>query len=176
MLLSKLFSSEERVRILEYVLYRNEVSVGEVSKELSLSKGLVSNFLALLYENKILGKNKRYYPLENGLSRAIKTVLNVNKIELSKIKKLFIKGIGLYGSWASGTNNIDSDLDIWIKTDKYPNEKELAQLSKVLRETVHADIQLLVLTPEKIEQLKKDEPFFSSLYYGSILLWGKPIV
>jgi len=56
MLLSKLFSSEERVRILEYVLYRNEVSVGEVSRELSLSKGLVSNFLALLYESEIGAK------------------------------------------------------------------------------------------------------------------------
>jgi len=68
-----------------------------------------------------------------------------------------------------------SDLDIWIKTEKYPNEKELAHLSKILREMTHSDIQLLVITPQKLEQIKKDTPFYLSLRYNSRLLWGEPI-
>jgi predicted nucleotidyltransferase len=112
---------------------------------------------------------------ELSLSKGIKILLNIERIDLLKINKPFIKGIGVYGSWANGTNTVDSDIDIWIKTDKYPDEKELAHLSKILREMTLTDVQLLVLTPEKIEQIKKDTSFFSSLYNGSFLLWGEPI-
>ena len=38
--------------------------------------------------------------------------------------------MGIYGSWAYGTNNIYSDFDIWVKTDFYLDEKELAFLEK----------------------------------------------
>lgn len=174
-MLSEIFSSKKRVKILEHVLYRNTIKVTNVAKELSLSKGFVSEFLYLLHKNKILYKNKEYHPTNNSLTRAIKILLNINKINLHKIKKPFIKGIGIYGSWAYGTNTIDSDLDIWIKTEKYPQEKELAQLSKILRKMVYTDVQLLVLTPKKIKQIKTDTPFYSSLYHSSILLWGEPI-
>ena len=174
-MLSKLFSSKKRIKVLEYALYRDAINVTKVSKELSLSKGFVSEFLSTLYENKILYKNKCYHPTNNPLIRGIKILLNINKIDISKVKRPFIKGIALYGSWANGTNMIDSDLDIWIKTDNYPNEKDLAFLSKTLRKMAHAEIQLLVLTPEKIKQLKEDKPFFNSISYQSFLLWGEPI-
>jgi len=175
LMLSKLFSSQKRIKILNYILYKDSIKVTEVSKELSLSKGFVSEFLFLLYKNKILNKNKSYQLNNTPLTQAIKILLNINKIDISKIKKPYIKGIGLYGSWANGKNMYDSDLDIWIKTDEYPKEEEIAYLSKNLREMTHAEVQLLVLTPQKINQIKKDKPFFSSLYYTSIILLGEPI-
>lgn len=174
-MLSTLFSSEKRIKVLEYALYRDAINVTKVSKELLLSKGFVSEFLSVLYVNKILYKNKCYHPTNNPLTHGIKILLNINKIDISKVKKPFIKGIGLYGSWANGTNMFDSDLDIWIKTDNYPNERDLAYLSKTLREMTHTEVQLLVLTPKKIKQLKEDKPFFSSISYSSFLLWGKPV-
>jgi len=174
-MLPELFSSKKRIQILEYALYQDNIRVTKVSEELSLSKGFVSEFLFILHKNKILHKDKAYHPTNNPLTRTIKILLNINKIDITKIKKPFIKGIGLYGSWANGTNTVDSDLDIWFKTNKYPDEKELAHLSKILREMTHTNVQLLVLTPQKTEQIKKDTPFFSSLYYSSILLWGEPI-
>ena len=172
---SELFSSQERIKVLNYILYRDSIKVTEVSKELSLSKGFVSEYLSLLYKNKILTKNNGYQLSNNPLINEIKTMLNINKIEISKIKKPFINGIGLYGSWANGTNMHDSDLDIWIKTYTYPSEDEIAYLSKTLRKMAHAEVQLLVLTPNKIKQIKEDKPFFSSLYHTSLLLWGEPI-
>ena len=174
-MLNKLFSSKKRIKILEYVLYRDSVTVVKVSDELSLSKGFVSEYLSLLHKNKILQRDKKYRPVDSYLTRAIKVLLNVDKIKVSKIKRPFIKGMGIYGSWAYGTNNIYSDFDIWVKTDFYPDEKELAFLVKNLRDMVHTDVQLLVLTPAKINQIKKDIPFYSSLYHGSIILWGEPI-
>jgi len=174
-MLNKLFSSKERIKILEYVLYRDSVTVVKVSDELSLSKGFVSEYLSFLYENKILHRNKEYHQIDNYLTRTIKILLNINKMEVPKIKKSYIKGIGIYGSWAYGTNNIHSDLDIWIKTESYPDEKELSYLVKNLRDMVRTDVQLLVLTPNKINQIKRDTPFYSSLCHGSIVLWGESI-
>ncbi|MCX6665149.1 MAG: nucleotidyltransferase domain-containing protein [Euryarchaeota archaeon] len=174
-MLSKIFSSNKRIQVLEHVLYQDTATVSTVVKELSLSKGFVSEFLHLLYQNNILEKNKGYHLTNTPLTKAIKILLNVNKIKLSKIKKPYMKGIGLYGSWANGSNTMKSDLDLWIKTEKYPDEKELAYLSKNLREMTHSDIQLLVLTPQKLEQIKKDTPFYISLRYNSLLLWGEPI-
>lgn len=176
-MLSEFFSSKKRIEVLRYVLYKDTLKVTTVSKELSLSKGFVSEFLSLLNSNGILKKNKSnvYNPTNISITKAIKILLNIERIDLLKINKPFIKGIGVYGSWANGTNTVDSDIDIWIKTDKYPDEKELAHLSKILREMTLTDVQLLVLTPEKIEEIKKDTSFFSSLYNGSFLLWGEPI-
>jgi predicted nucleotidyltransferase len=174
-MLSEIFSSNKRIQALEYILYQDTATVSSVVTELTLSKGFVSEFLHLLHQNDILSKNKGYHPTNTPLTKAIKIILNINKIKLSRIKKPFMTGIGLYGSWAQGTNMQRSDLDIWIKTEKYPNEKELAHLSKILREMTHSDIQLLVITPQKLEQIKKDTPFYLSLRYNSRLLWGEPI-
>jgi len=174
-MLSKLFSSKKRIRVLEYVLYKDSVRVTEVSTKLNLSKGFISEFLSILFKNKILYKKDGYHPTNSSLTRAIKILININKIKITKIKKPFIKGIGLFGSWANGTNMDNSDLDIYIKTDEYPDEKELAILSKKLREMSDSDVQLLVLTPNKIRQIKKDKPFYSNLVNNSIVLWGKHI-
>jgi len=174
-MLSKIFSSQERIKTLEYILFRNSFKVTEVSKELNLSKGFVSEYLDFLYKNKIIGKNKGYTNTSNPLSNSIKLMLNINKINISKIKRSFIKGIGIYGSWANGTNMYDSDVDIWIKTEKYPDENEVANISKILRQMTNSEVQILVLTPTKLEQIKKDKPFFSSLYHNSITLWGEQI-
>lgn len=174
-MLSEFFSSKKRIEVLRYVLYKDTIKVTSVSKELSLSKGFVSEFLSLLNKNGILNKNNMYIPANTSITKAIKILLNIERIDILKINKPFIKGIGVYGSWANGTNTDDSDIDIWIKTDKHPDEKELAHLSKILREMTLTDVQLLVLTPEKIEQIKKDTSFFSSIYNGSFLLWGEPI-
>ena len=174
-MLSKLLSSKERIKVLEYVLYRKSIKVSEVSKELRLSKGFVSEYLYFLYKNKILDKNNGYSLNNNYMTKAIKILLNANKIDVSKIKKPFIKGIGIFGSWANGTNMYTSDLDIWIKTDEYPDENELAYLSKTLRKMTKNEVQLLVLTPVKLEQIKKDRPFFSSLYHSSLVLCGETI-
>ena len=171
-----LFSSKERIKILEFVLYRETSTVTTASQELSVSKGLVSQFLSHLQKVGILYRKMGYHPTDHVLTRAVKILLNINRIDLAKIKKKpFIRGIGLYGSWAHGTNVVNSDLDVWIKVGSYPDEKELADLVKILRQMTHTDVQLLVLSPQKLEQVKKDKPFFSSLYHGSLLLWGEPL-
>ncbi|MBU1940762.1 MAG: nucleotidyltransferase domain-containing protein, partial [Candidatus Thermoplasmatota archaeon] len=164
-----------RIQILNYVLFRESVTVGKVAGDLGLSKGFVSDFLSLLDRHDIVQRDKGYRVVDSFFTRSIKVLLNLNKFQGVSLKKSYIKGVGIYGSWAHGTNTVDSDVDIWIKTDVYPDEKELAIFVKQIRMMVHAEVQLLVLTPQKVFQLKKDSPFYSALYHDSIVLWGEGI-
>ena len=88
-MLSKLLSSKERLKVLEYILYRNSFKVTEVSKELTLSKGFVSEFLSFLYKKKLIDKKNHYCLSKSPLVNALKLLLNVNKIDVSKIKKSY---------------------------------------------------------------------------------------
>jgi predicted nucleotidyltransferase len=163
------------IKILDYVLFRDSVSVVKVANDLYLSKGFVSEYLSFLHHHDIIQRDKQYHVMDSSFTRAIKVLLNLYKINISDIDKSFMEGIGIYGSWAHGTNTVDSDVDIWIKTDRYPDEKELAVLVKQIREMVDTEVQLLVLTKQKISQVKKDIPFYSALYHDSIVLWGDGI-
>ena len=87
-----------------------------------------------------------------------------------------VKGLGLYGSWARGTNHQESDLDLWIRADSLPFESDLARLQKDLSRQVESEVNLLVLTPEKLERLKReDKPFYNSLVMSSVTLKGEPL-
>lgn len=86
------------------------------------------------------------------------------------------KGIGIYGSWAQGPNTLESDFDLWVKVESYPSKQDLAILHKDLKSKINAEINILVLTPEKIGMLKKTDPhFYSSLIRTSMPLRGEPI-
>lgn len=171
-----LFSSPERVRILDYVLVRRNVKVSEVYSNLRLSKGLVSQYLKTLVKEGILIKKKHYLLRDNCFVRYTKVLLSLSKINIEKIDKTKICGLGIYGSWAKGTNTLESDVDVWVKVKKYPGEEYLGKITKQIRNLTGQDTKLLVITPQKLKQLKKDTVFFFSLINESILIWGENIV
>ncbi len=64
-MLTELFKTEERARVLRYVMFRSALSVAEVSRATGISKGLVSRYLRRLMEHGLLQKEgRRYSPLE----------------------------------------------------------------------------------------------------------------
>jgi predicted nucleotidyltransferase len=176
-MLTDLFKTEERVKILRYVMFRNAFSVAEVSRATGVTKGLVSRYLRCLMVLGLLQKKGRAYsPLDCAHSRTIKILLNLERINLSALTMDFAKSLGLYGSWASGTNNEDSDLDVWIRADSLPPESELARLQRELSQQTGVEANLLVLTPEKLERLKRDDsPFYNSLVMNSVTLEGETL-
>jgi predicted nucleotidyltransferase len=176
-MLTELFKTEERARILRYVMFRSAFSVAEVSRATGVTKGLVSRYLRLLVEHGLLQKEGREYsPLDGAHSRAIKLLLNLERIDLSALSLGPVRGLGLYGSWARGTNHQESDLDVWIRADGLPAESYLARLQKDLSQQAEGEVNLLVLTPEKLERLKReDPPFYDSLVMNSVTLIGEPI-
>jgi len=169
-MLIELFKTEERARVLRYVMFRSAFSVVEVSRATGVTKGLVSRYLRLLVEHGLLQKEGREYsPHDGAHSRAIKLLLNLERIDLSALSLGSARGLGLYGSWARGTNHQESDLDVWIKADSLPPESVLARLQKDLSLQAGSEVNLLVLTPEKLERLRsEDPPFCNSLFMNSV--------
>ena len=125
--------------------------MSETARKLNLSKGLVSKYFDILVNEKML------------------KVLSIPQIFF---KYKFVKAVGLYGSSAKGTNTKESDIDLWIKIEKTKDE-EIAKLNSELSNKIES-VALLVLTDEKINELKKsDLTFYHSLYFGSIILYGE---
>jgi len=176
-MLTELFKTEERAKVLSYVMFRNSFSVAEVSRATGITKGLVSRYLRLLEGYGLLQKKAREYsPHDGAHTRAIRLLLNLEIIDLSTLSLGSARGLGLYGSWARGMNHQESDLDVWIRADSLPAESELARLQKDLSQQADCEVNLLVLTPEKLERLKReDKPFYNSLVMGSVTLIGESL-
>lgn len=174
-MLSELFKTEERVRVLRYVMFRKSFRAVDVSKYTEVTKGLVSRYLHILELNGLLQKKGREYsPQDSYLPRAIRLLLNLERIDLSALSMDYARGLGLYGSWARGTNDQESDLDVWIKVDSMPEQSKLARLQRDLRMQTGSEVNLLILTPERLETLKtEDHPFYNSLLKDFLTLKGE---
>ncbi len=176
-MLTELFKTAERASVLRYVMFHSAFNVAEVCRATGVTKGLVSRYLRSLVKHGLLQKEGRIYsPCDGAYSRAVKLLLNLERIDHSTLSLGSARGLGLYGSWARGTNHQDSDLDVWIMADSLPAESELARLQRDLSLQAGSEVNLLVLTPEKLERLKRyDPPFYNSLLFNSVTLKGESI-
>jgi predicted nucleotidyltransferase len=153
------------------------IKVTEVAKNVGASKGSVSLTLKKLTKEGIV--RDLHVDISDPRVRAMKIMINVQGIVskgiISKLKK-YTSGAGLYGSWANGTNTEDSDVDIWIKPKKSFKQALLGKLSGEISAALGAEVQLLVLSKERIENLKKDNVvFYHSLLFSSMQLYGEGI-
>jgi predicted nucleotidyltransferase len=176
-MLTELFKTQERARILRYVMFRKSFRAVEVSRDTGVTKGLVSRYLRIMEVHSLLQKKGREYsPLDGARCRAIRLLLNLERIDLSALSQGTARGIGLYGSWARGTNDRESDLDVWIKANSLPEQSMLARLQRDLSLQTGSEVNLLMLTPERLQRLKReDPPFYNSLVMDSVTLKGEPL-
>jgi predicted nucleotidyltransferase len=176
-MISPLFKTPQRLKILNEALKKDNVTVTELSKECVLSKGLVSRYLNIMKEEGLLERRERTYHIrDQALTRAIKVLLNLETLRWEEVTMEWIDSAALYGSWASGTNTEESDVDIWIKVEQLPSPSKLNLLHKKLKNRTNSEVNILILTPEKLESIKKsDPPFYHSLQVNSLLLEGEPI-
>ena len=175
----KILSSRERLETLELILERDIISVEEVATSLRRSKGFVSQFLRLLEEEGILRKRKRKYAAlqEAPEVRAIKIMLNITKLQtlLVKHRKEWMVSLGVYGSFSKGTNRQDSDIDIWIRVENHPGEKEVARIEKDLSNEIGKQVHILILTPERIARIRESDPVFYCELANSFVMWGEGV-
>src|SRR3989338_8799934 len=152
--ITELFSSYERVKIMENIIYKTEpFTVNKTAKELKLSKGLLSKFLRILVKNNILKKQRNNFKVEDNLNvKKVKIFLNLDSLDFDFNKYPFIKGVGLYGSYAKGTNTEASDIDVWMSLNN-ASEKDLSNLKNKLRDKYN-NINILFLDKNKLEKLK----------------------
>jgi predicted nucleotidyltransferase len=175
--LSELLSTTEREKILREVIYSDgPLNAAGISKKLKISKALVSKYFKILQSNKIIKKRGKETFIENNIYlRTLKILFVLNSLNPAVFKKRqFINGAGVYGSCARGENKADSDIDIWVRVSK-ASDLEFARFTNEMMEQ-NAEIKILFLTDEKLRVLKeKDSLFYSSLLYGSIVIYGENV-
>jgi predicted nucleotidyltransferase len=176
-MLSELLSSEERIRLLRYVLTHSPARVSEAARETGVNKGLASRYLALLVEEGYLERDGRDFSwIDETKTRSLKAFLNVEALDKKIALPEWALGIGLYGSWATGTNTSESDLDLWLLVENIGPETELevAKLERDLSPAIGCEVTILVLTHDKLVKLREDDPpFYMSLMRETRTLAGE---
>ncbi len=172
-----LLSTDERVKILRGVLFREgKLNVNQTAKALQLSNGLVSKYFNYLRKEGVMKKiGKNYQVQDNVHTKTLKILLNLDLFDTILFKKYrFVKSAGLYGSMAHGINTERSDVDLWIYTEKV-KEEDMARLTGNLRKKL-GNVRPLYLTDERIARLKnEDVVFYHALIFGSIVVYGDGI-
>jgi predicted nucleotidyltransferase len=151
----------------------------EISKKIKISLGATSNALRLLEKNSILSSEKKgktgLYTLRlpNEYLERFKILNILLTIEplVEKLKNISRRVI-LYGSYATGSFTADSDLDLFIISEK--REESLKAINS-FKTNVALEITPVIKKQVEWMRLEKSEPeFFSEISQG-ITLWEKPI-
>ena len=172
--LSGIFKTEDRVRVLRYVLYHSPCTVMQVAAATGTSKGHVSRFLPFLVSCGLLAREGRRFDWVDGpVTRSVKVLLNLERLDPVVPLPDWAEGIGMYGSWAEGTNTDESDLDLWVLAAGYPGEVRVGELIASVTAALGTEAHLLFLTRQKLADLRTgDEPFYASLMRTSRVLRG----
>ena len=178
-MLSELLSSEERIRLLRYALTTSPFTVTEAAIEARVNKGLASRYLAILVDEGYLERDGRFFSvIDNPKTRSLKAFLNVVALEKQFDLPEWAIGIGLYGSWATGTNTFESDLDLWLLVEEIGPDTELeaARLERDLSAAIGCEVTVLLLTRDKLTLLRgEDLPFYISLMRETKTLAGESL-
>ncbi|ASJ02479.1 nucleotidyltransferase [Thermococcus profundus] len=174
-MIHRIASTEKREKILEYILEKGEFGVEDVSYALGISKGLVSLYLKELLELGLLEKKGRKFFLRSGVElRETKRFLNFWTLrdKILPLREEWMLALGVYGSFARGENRPESDLDVWVLT-KENDPLRIMELQEKLETVTGREVDLLVLTKEKLARLKEENPYlYWSIKLSSIVLWG----
>jgi predicted nucleotidyltransferase len=173
-MLTDLFRTEEREKILSCTLDRPACTVQEIADATGITKGLVSRYLASLAGRGILARDGRTYHLQyTAMTRHLKKILNIERLHAAITLPAWADGIGLYGSFAQGTNTRESDLDLWVRVRDLPPELAGATAEREWSKILNLEVHILILTPEKIHSLADtDKPFWQSFTRDAIVLEG----
>jgi predicted nucleotidyltransferase len=166
--------TKNNIKIIK-LIDREQLHIRDIADRLHISPGSVHKLIKLMKTNSLISeikqKNRIVISLnkDNSIVKQIKSVINFNDIINSPAyKKLKRLGkIGIYGSFVDGTNDKESDLDIWLQTEK--KEMDLRPVIRELEKQLNVKVNPLILTRSKISSLKKNDPeFYTRLKLTSI--------
>lgn len=149
----------------------------EIARRTGISYGSANKVLNQLYKDGILQKKSEgrinYYSIDlsGPYIREIKILNNLLAIEplIVKLKPVAFK-IVLYGSWASGTDRENSDIDLFIVSS---SGGEVSAIAGRFADKINKKIQAIVRTPlEMMKPGKNDEVFLKQVEQGKVL-WEK---
>ena len=117
-MLSYLFSTPERVKILEQALFNDDLTNGEIAVRTGVNKGLISVYLReLVNKGLLIKRGSKYRSSDSPVARHVKILMNLIAIRSWNIDTTEILSMGIFGSWATGENTSQSDLDLWVRLE-----------------------------------------------------------
>ena len=139
----------------------------------SLAKGTIDEaiYKALLKKEKVIANGKINHSHPN--TKALKIFINLQIIPQKMFKKYpETLSVGIYGSAAKGEDTEESDLDLYVFTNKNQN---LASLSQELKK-ISPKAKPLFLNKDKFNLIKEENPlFYHSLIFSSITIYGEKL-
>jgi len=153
-------------------------SAQEISKHAKSSKGATSQVLRLFLELGVVFREKKgnlflyKFNAESYIAKQFKIFENLLLLyRFIKEIQPYCYQITLFGSCADGSNSIDSDLDLFIKSEYKDEVKKIINnyTGVVFR------IQAVIQDPLEIASAKnEDKVFFQQVKKGIILWEGRP--
>ena len=164
-------------RVLRYLASHpsGEFTEKEVQEGISVSRAGANFALRALVKDGLIEAEKKgktaFYSvsLDNPLVRQTKVLINLIEIQplVLALQNLSEKVI-LFGSSATGTNIEESDIDLFVLTNK-PREV----LDTVRKSSQAEKLQLVTKKPIDYISLKKKDPFFYDEVSRGLTLWEK---
>jgi predicted nucleotidyltransferase len=179
-------NSKAKIRILRFLLRypTREFTEREISRLIKMSPNTVN--LAFkeyrktnVFHYKRIGKTHIYKCNKDSVlfsmfSELFKKELRIRKTLFEVLKKNF-ESIGscvIYGSYAKGDEEFDSDLDILIVTDNKPKaEEKIDNVSEEILRRFSIVISPVILTSREFK-LKSKKPFIKNALEHGILITG----
>lgn len=159
-MLEKLFTSKNRIKILEFFLFKkNESHIREISRELKIPVSAVkretdnlSSIEIISIKNRKISLNKNCNYLEDLKNIFVKTEAIVYPIKKALTNKK-IQYAFLFGSFARGDYREDSDVDLMIVGNITLNE--VIKIIRIPEIKIKKDINPIVWTIENLKKEKK---------------------
>ncbi|MBN2543707.1 nucleotidyltransferase domain-containing protein [bacterium] len=174
-MLELLFTSKARVKILTLLLLNSDNSYyqREISKLTSVPIRGVQRELDKLVKIGLVDKSKngnrlyfranRTFPIFEELKKIIIKSTGIANALTNRLKKAHdIYLAFIYGSYAKGEENINSDIDLFVVGDL--NLKELSGILSKEKENLNREINYTVMSSQEFaERIKQNEHFLSAL-------------
>lgn len=156
----------------------------ELAEASGLSPSMVHKVLSRLVKAKVVlvvpQKNRKLFSPDysSPLARGALSLITVSKIgralAFQKLAGLKPLGIFLFGTAASGKITADSDIDLAVFFGTKPDSFKLSGIKRELSNELKKEVQLVVLTPGKIESMKREQvELLNQIKIGSIVLGGE---
>jgi len=173
-MLEKLFTSKNRIKILEYLFFYNkEIYLREIVKELKISPSAVKREIDNLLSIGLINKQKNKIILNefcNILEDLKKIFLKTDFIiyPITKaLKNKKIKFAFLFGSFPRGDYKIDSDIDLMI-IGNIPLSSVI-RIIKPVEDKIKREINPIVWTLENLKK-QKQSGFVKDIFKKKIII------
>ena len=161
-----------------------QIHIKGMAKQLGISPRTADVFLQLYCSSGLLVKEKMANAIffrfgSNALVRQLKIFFSTAKIFESGFteaiaKEMHFNSIALFGSYAKGTNDSNSDIDLLI----IANEQKMPQKSlEALKKSFPAEINAIIMPLAKWRQkVKEENGFAKSVLRSHIILAGSELI